>query len=48
MPTGPVQDSRSSAFALLTDTQRPLRIGKQSKGVATVTRRPARSGVAYR
>jgi len=37
-----------AAFALLTDTQRPLRIGKQSKRPAAPTRRRAVRGVAYR
>jgi len=33
-------DSPVSPFALLTDTQRPLRIGKQSKGAHAPARRP--------
>jgi len=35
-------------FALLTDTKRPLRIGKQSKGPDVVIPEHARRGVAYR
>jgi len=35
-------------FALLTDTQRPLRIGKQSKGIDATLRAGASSSVAYR
>jgi len=35
-------------FALLTDTQRPLRIGKQSKGWWPLPPGPAVQGVAHR
>jgi len=38
----------SNAFALLTDTQRPLRIGKQSKGQCDLYRADPGAGVAYR
>jgi len=39
---------RATPFALLTDTQRPLRIGKQSKGPRTLTLPAADPRVAYR
>jgi len=42
------EDDPAAAFALLTDTQRPMRIGKQSKGLAPGRHDPARNGVAYR